>query len=217
MILLMNKIAELVTTKNYIKEIGKRSLYVLSIPFYQITSSQENNFVFFLIQKTGISTINSVLRSAMELDNDMQTVIYSKRFYRNHFKFCFIRNPWDRLVSCYTNKVIRKKLYPNCWDKDFDYFVQYLETQHLPTGEGHIRLQSASFPLNDIDFIGRFENFDKDFNIVINEKLKLDKEPVVMNPSKHKHYTEYYNDQTRNKVAQLYKADIDLGNYKFGY
>lgn len=212
----MNKLAELFKNNYHLKEISKRSLNALSIPFYQITTSSSSNYTFFLIQKTGISSILSVLRSATEIDSDSVTILYFKPLYRNRFKFCFIRNPWDRMVSCYSNKVLRKILYPECWDKDFDFFVQYLTKQHLQTSEGHIRLQTSSFPVNDIDFIGRLENFNNDFDYIINEKLKLDKEPVVMNPSVHKHYTEYYDDKTRKIIAELYKSDIEIGNYKFG-
>lgn len=212
----MNKIRELVVNNKYIKEIGKRSLYALSIPFYQITTSYDRNYTFFLIPKTGISSILSVLRDDAKPDIDELTVIYIKSYHRNRFKFCFIRNPWDRMVSCYSNKVLRKKLYPECWEKDFDYFIHYLTKQYLPTTEGHIRLQSTSFPLNDIDYIGRFENIKNDFDYIINHKLKLNKELVKINPSKQSQYTDYYNNQTRRLVAELYKSDIELGNYKFG-
>ena len=188
----------------------------MSVPFFQITSSRKWNYTFFLIPKTGISSILSVLRDDTQPDIDESTVIYIKSHHSNRFKFCFIRNPWDRLVSCYSNKVIRKKLYPECWEKDFDYFIQYLTKQHLPTTEGHIRLQTNSFPVNDIDYIGKFENFKEDFDYIINNKLKLNAELIQKNPSKHRHYTEYYNDHTRKTVAELYKSDIELGNYKFG-
>ena len=216
MVTLNKKNSRFLNNSNYIKGISKRSLYALSIPFYQISTSQKYNYTFFLIPKTGISTILSVLRDVSKPDVDEATVIYKKSSHINRFKFCYIRNPWDRVVSCFSNKVVRKELYPDCWDKDFDYFVNYLTKQHLPTSEGHIRFQSNSFPVNDIDFIGRFENFRDDFNFIINDKLKLNKELVKKNPSKHIHYTEYYNDSTRKTIAELYKPDIELGDYKFG-
>lgn len=207
---------ELIKKNKFIKEISKRGLYALSIPFYQVTSSVEEKYSFFLIPKTGISTILSVLRESTKPNIDELTVLYRKSNHADNFKFCFIRNPWDRLVSCYSNKVLRKKLYQECWNKDFEYFIHYLTKQHIPTSEGHIRLQSNSFPVKDIDYIGSFENFSKDFDYIINQKLKLNKQLVAKNPSKHEHYTEYYSDQSRRIVEELYKSDIELGNYKFG-
>jgi hypothetical protein len=215
--IILNKKYKVILDKN--KKLGnltKRGLSAFSIPFYRITTSNEYNYTFFLIPKTGISTILATLRAVSEPDIDELTVIYNHLNHLNKFKFCFIRNPWDRLVSCYSNKVLRKKLYPECWHKDFEYFVNYLTKQHLATSEGHIRLQSSSFPTNGVDYIGRFENFKQDFDFIINEKLKLNKELIKKNPSKHRNYTSYYNDRTRKIVEELYKSDIEVGNYKFG-
>ncbi len=209
-------ILNLIENNEFLKKIGKRNLHALSIPFYQMTWSNDAGYTFFLIQKTGISSILRVLRDETNIDFDEKTTIYVKTQHRDKFKFCFIRNPWDKLVSCYSNKVLRKKLFPDCWGKDFTYFIHYLTRQHLPTAEGHIRLQSSSFPVNDVDFIGRFENFSDDFHFIINEKLKLDRSEIKKNPSKHIHYTKYYNNKTRRIVEELYRADIELGNYKFG-
>ena len=208
--------------KKLIPPIAKTAIFrffdIFSIPLYMVTASKEHQYVFFLIHKNGISSILSVLREETQREIDEDYTIYSSSKYKNHFKFCFIRNPWDRLVSCYSNKVVRKKLFSECWDKDFDYFVDYVSRQNLSlkTTDNHIRLQASQFPVNNIDHIARFENFNSEYNFIINEKLKLNREIVSANKSRHDHYTELYNDSSRKIVTQIYKPDIEIGNYIFG-
>jgi hypothetical protein len=114
--------------------------------------------------------------------------------------------------------VVRKKLFPDCWDKDFEFFVDYVSQQKLSlkTTDNHIRMQTSQFPVNKIDHIARFENFDKEYDFIINEKLKLNREMVAANKSRHDHYSTVYTNKTRNIIEQIYKPDIEIGNYIFG-
>ena len=70
------------------------------------------------------------------------------------------------------------------------------------------------------DFIGKFENLQCDFNSIC-EKIgippsKLSHVKKSSQFRKYKHYTEHYDDETRELVAEAYKDDIDRLGYKFG-
>ena len=151
--------------------------------------------------------------------------------YSGYFRFTFVRNPWDRLVSCYLNKVVAQR--PNVFEKfsiypeirfnrmSFADFVRFVH--HVPDDlcDWHFRPQSAFFDDKRVDFIGQVERFTDDLAQVI-ERAKLDTHLLkyghkYANKSRHrKPYTDYYTAETRRLVAEKYKDDIQRFGYRFG-
>jgi hypothetical protein len=68
----------------------------------------------------------------------------------------------------------------------------------------------------EVDFIGRHEYLQEDFNVVCDY---LSFEPItlpVYNKTDHEHYSTYYNEDTKAIVAELFAKDIEYFGYKFG-
>ncbi|NET30794.1 MAG: sulfotransferase family protein [Cyanothece sp. SIO1E1] len=161
---------------------------------------------------------------------------FSRR--KTYWKFCFVRNPWDRLVSCYKEKI---KKDPNFHGKtnsfidgvhkgllrygvfeagmSFDAFVDAVVAIPDHDSDSHLRSQ-VTFITDEggdllADFVGRFENLRADFAYV-REKLKAeDLQLTHINQTKKSSYQEFYTDLTREKVFKRYENDIHTFGYKF--
>jgi hypothetical protein len=141
-----------------------------------------------------------------EFDNFFNDIIPNPSDY---FKFSFSRNPWDRLVSAWKYSFVsgRIKRYGKV---DFNEFVKSRLDAWLC-----VDMNTVDF-CEGCDFIGRFENLQQDFDIVCDKIGIARKQLPHINKTKHKHYTEYYDDETREIVAQKYAKDIEYFGYKFG-
>ena len=65
-----------------------------------------------------------------------------------------------------------------------------------------------------VDFIGKFENLETDFNLIC-EKLNLTAKLPHLNSTTHDHYSKYYTSKSRNIIEDWFKDDIIMFDYKF--
>ncbi len=189
---------------------------------YAITISETKKFIWFRVPKVASRTIYNHLRQqVMPLDCEHPNRIYYQvNLYKDYFKFAFVRNPWDRLVSCWHNKVIDDNFFKFNeieYEKmqQFEYFVNYVGTMDIENCNPHFILQSRLIALSYIDYMGRFENFEQDYSIVC-QKLGISQNNLNINSSsKTKGYREFYTKALREKVHQIYLKDIQILGYQF--
>lgn len=176
--------------------------------------------IFIHIPKAGGTTIRSSIQRYKPIDWHHPITFYSEEERNCRFTFAFTRNPFDRLLSAYKylrgggshkgDAEIGKTLSNN-----FNSFV--LKDLNDIICRLHFRPQMHYIEdINLFNFIGKFENLQEDFNTVCdNISISHIKLPHL-NKSKHKHYTEYYTDETKQIVAEKYAKDIEQFGYDFG-
>ena len=68
---------------------------------------------------------------------------------------------------------------------------------------------------NAMSFVGRYENLASDMEVVFAKLGVSGKKLPKKNSSHHKHYSAYYNPESRKLIANRFKRDIDFFGYQF--
>lgn len=134
--------------------------------------------------------------------------------YDNLFKFAFVRNPWDLQVSLYKFMVQNVNHFQHDIIKtmSFNEYVDWRITQNNDLQQDFITDENGNVI---VDFVGKFENLESDFekvcqNININAKL-----PHLNSSSRQGSYKDYYDDRTKDLIYDCFKADVELFDYSF--
>ncbi len=152
-----------------------------------------------------LSFFNPKFINDHETAYNLKKIIGEKEFER-YFKFCFVRNPWARSLSRYNYYIYHSKskiTFKEFLNKDFQ-----PQLKRISDNSGNIL----------VDFIGSFENFDKDFQKILNI-IKIDyKKENLMHINKTKFiddYKKYYDEECFQIVDKKYAEDIKYFDYKF--
>ncbi len=144
---------------------------------------------------------------------EAQKIMPGEKF-EQYFKFAFVRNPWDRLVSEYNAAIKKNRRRRHKKIKamsDFNEYVDYEVRRNKLAQLPKILNQQGEMGL---DYIGRFEKLNEDFSYVC-QTVGIDVTLIQKNAFKHQDYRQYYNDETQAKVRQHWAEDIEVFGYEF--
>jgi len=131
------------------------------------------------------------------------------------FKFAFVRNPWDRLVSEYSYILARENHPRYSKVKALPDFLSYLHYEkQRPRWRCQARMLAAPQGRPDINFVGRFENLSADFNAVC-ARIGIDASLPHLNKTKHRDYRKFYDEQSQDFVSEAWADEIQKFGYEF--
>lgn len=148
-----------------------------------------------------------------------------KKRWGDYYIFAFVRNPLDRLYSCYANKVLdirgTEKLSPFrqygiTKDSTFEEFVHTIVEVPDEQADRHFRTQLWFVSVNGeliTKYIGKLETFHEDWQ-PLEEQFGLHAPPHRNQSSLQKaRYCDFYTAETWKLALKRYECDIETFNY----
>lgn len=205
--------------------------------------SHSHRFIFIHSSKAAGTSIQNALReyahqpdsgklnryrSKLGLQSDYLQVVFPEHdtaaqirkklpsgIFDSYFKFAFVRNPWDWLVSLYHYLLSTPSHRHHRRVSEMENFEEYLQFE-MDRGK---RFQKDFVADKEgrllTDYIGRYESLHEDFETVCRH-LNIDASLPHLNKSTHRDYRDYYTDQIKDTVTKYWKEDIELLGYDFG-
>lgn len=152
---------------------------------------------------------------------------------KSYFRFCLVRNPWSRLVSCYKNRILvdsnkdtgaKSTLY-KCSpefknDMSFEAFIDVV--CKIPDSKADQHFRSQLFELTNrrgellVNYIGHLENMGEALTeITKHSGISFSDFPLLNTTVKKKSYRDFYTPAIVEKVRKRFAPDIEFFNYEF--
>ena len=180
------------------------------------------NYIFIHINKTGGSSVVKALgakfqhKTALEKISELGWDVWNQKF-----TFAFVRNPWDKVVSQYHYRSRTNKTNLRDNPVEFRQWVRLAYGEKAPQYYDHPKMFQPQLDwISDesgkvlVDFVGRFESFQQDFEEACRRLHRTVNLPHLKK-SERRSYREYYDDETRDIIQTWYQKDIDHFGYKY--
>ena len=197
--------------------------------------SNNHNFCFIHIHRTGGTTVKNVLAKQVDdiktIYGNICTLEFAKNFcpfIEDYFKFSFVRNPYDLVVSIHSSITDKKTSdYYSIKDLTFYEFIQWLYDVGFKKEESPLytfyRTQTDFLSINNkigIDKIYKYETICNDaesssiYSVLVNLGLSLNTKIPITNKSFREFlFQNYYDSKSYRLVNKIYKEDFK--NFKY--
>ncbi len=181
--------------------------------------------VFVQVPKTASTSIRSIVGipqkphlNIIQLEEQFDSEsVNLDRTFSSYFKFGFVRNPWDRVVSLYR----RKEGVQKSQAMSFEQFVRWIEnSSDTCIHPSKHKYQLDWFKDSDgeiaANYIGKFESLNKDWAYISSVLGVTNILPHKnSNSSCRKHYSEFYTPETRDIIGEKFIVDVNYFKYSF--
>ena len=184
--------------------------YYLRRPDHDIFCMNKKKTTKYLNYENRIHGVLNYFKTSLFINKKMNM---TPQKWDAYYKFCFIRNPYDRIISgwYHVNKLNIPfsnylNLYNRCNDVEFMH-VFMPQVRNIINEKGKI----------DINFIGQFENLEEDFQKVLKNigvKDIIHEVSKKMNKREHDQFYTYFSQEALNKVNLILKEDFKYLNFK---
>ena len=211
----ISEILQIMTYKSRHFYFNKYILSLLRREKYHLSYDYKHKALWFRTYKVASRSIDDSLRDESKPGQYIygSQMSYSPRLFRKYFKFAFVRNPETRFISAWKDKVMKQN-YFNFEDtkheemKDFDQFLSWVEQLNIDRCDEHLRSQNSLIDLNHIDFIGRFEHFNHDFQQLTDRIGLKDQSAKHLNKSPKQELSLTHTQRLR--IYKIYEKDFQI-------
>jgi len=185
-------------------------------------------FTLLKVQKEGVRTIADKFWKSETLGETSIITPYEARMCRGtHFSFSFVRNPFDRLVSAYNNKILDLEETPGPMkamgltrNMSFGSFLEVIEATKHEKLDVHLLPQSKILCVERQlvpNFVGHLENMEQDWGKLQQQlrreglpKLGVLPEKNIRRESKERDVPRYFEDSgIIRRASEIYGEDCE--------
>ena len=182
--------------------------------------------------KNGINKLTGYHRTLQDMLNQCESYYNLKK--SDLYIFTIVRNPWDRMLSMYL--FYRQNGYTDFFPKEIGFnisfkdWIKYIYSDKFNKHKMHSAVNMHKYCFSNqinwllddngniinINKIIRFENLEKELYPFLKDTLGL--HYIItgkVHPTIHNHYSEYYDEETKQLVENHYQKDIEMFGYKF--
>lgn len=141
----------------------------------------------------------------------------TKPYFNTYFKFAFVRNPYQRVLSEYfwlgQKNIDKNKKTPENFSSWIDTYYGIIDKDHKLTQYQYLYDEENNLM---VDFLGRVENFNADFEKLTKKFGRIIK-PIQYNATRQKKDVDhnlYLNNLNKEKIYNLFKIDFDTFGYE---